>query len=240
MKFNKERKGYDKNEVDKHVKSTNATILTQKERILEQDKKIASLESELISYRQRQELIAKSIMNAIQKAEQIENITRQKYSNDLAHLKAFHERWLLFYNKIMQKYPLTDDLDALGEFNKNMTSILMGDADEREKVGEIEAHFEKEQQRLKVIKMHGSEEKEFNPEESIRKLLRRQVVEDEQKKIKQRELKKEEKVLETLNIPQKDSFIEPGESSGFSYEECLNPTQELSDILKDLGLDIAE
>jgi len=240
MKFNKAKKGYDILEVDSFVKSTNNTILTQKERIIELDKKNAEMTAELNNYKQKQELIAKSIMNAIQKAEQIENMTRQKYANDLAHLKAFHDRWLNHYNRLMQKYPLTADLDAVGQFNKSMNDILMGDGDEREQVSEVEAYFRQEDERLRAIKLHGTEEKEFNPEESIRKLLRRQVAEDEQKKIRQRELRKEERALEALNVPQKDSFLVPGGegvSGGFSYEECLNPTQELSDILKDLGLD---
>jgi len=234
MKFNKAKKGYDMKEVDSYVKSMDTTILTQKERILEQDKVVADLEIELESYRKKQELIAKSIMNAIQKAEQIENMTRQKYQSDLEHLRAFHDRWLGYYNKLMQKYPLTGELDALGQFNQTTNNILMGDSDVNDKVKDIEEHFKREEARVSAIKLHGSEEKEFNPEESIRKLLRRQVAEDEQKKIRLKELKREEKTFAP-----KDSVKDMGDG-GFSYEECLNPKQELSDILRDLGLDIAE
>jgi len=239
MKFNKAKKGYDIKEVDNFLKSIDATILTQKELIAELDKKSTGLENELTSYKQKHGLIAKSIMNAIQKAEQIEKMSRQKYENELAHLKAFHERWLNYYNRLIQKYPLTPDLSALGHFNRVMNSILTGDADVNEKVREVEAHFAKEEARLKAVKLHGSEEKEFNPEESIRKLLRRQVVEDEQKKARMREMKKEEKAaLGAVNaVRQNDGFTDVDEAC-FSYDECLNPTQELGDILKDLGLDI--
>ncbi|MDE7372617.1 MAG: hypothetical protein K2N18_00985, partial [Clostridia bacterium] len=76
------------------------------------------------AYKAKSSQISKAIVSAVAKAEEIEKLSHLKYSQEITRLKAFHEKWTKYYDKILDEYPLDSRLAAVGEFNRRMDKIL--------------------------------------------------------------------------------------------------------------------
>ena len=63
-------------------------------------------------------------MSALAKADEIEKLSAYKYAREMEQLKTFHARWLTYYAKLIKKYPLTEDLEAVKNFNDKVNRIL--------------------------------------------------------------------------------------------------------------------
>jgi len=269
MKFNTEKKGYSITAVDTYIKKTTEehqrTIEAQRARIEMLKEQLEKAENALTSYKEKTSLITKAIFNAVSKAEEIEKLATQKYAFEIARLKAFHDKWNSYYHKIIQNYPLDDELIAAAEFNKNVRKILSGQADDNlsssNAANSFEQNFESESTRLKERRIgyisvktdETAKTKPYsedvdailnlipnadlkspilsdNPVERIRNYLARQKKKE--KKISTP--KSSKNIVEENSFPQiKDDFA----STGFSFEEALNPKDDLETILKDLGLE---
>ena len=126
MSFDIKRKGYCKEQVDAYIQGLVSTSAQKDERIAELNTQVATLKEELGKLEGKRELIVKAIYSAIAKAEQIEQLTKAKYDAEMARLKAFHEKWTAYYNKLLAKYPMDDELMAVSKFNREMNETLNG------------------------------------------------------------------------------------------------------------------
>lgn len=158
MDFKIVKKGYSKEEVDSYLSKMTAefesNLLEQKQRIFEQKKQIAIYEKNIKAYREKSSLVTKSIYNAVAKAEEIEKLSRHKYNQEIEQLKTFHDKWLTYYERILQKYPLDDQLISGIKFNQQMSKILDRAEAPAPMIKEEfktppQAQFEKESDRLK-------------------------------------------------------------------------------------------
>lgn len=217
MDFTVTKKGYSTAEVDKYIDALKReygnTIVKQRDRIaelIEENKKAAK---ELEAYREKSSQISKAIVGAVAKAEEIEHLSRIKYSQELARLKAFHDKWTRYYSQILDEYPLDGKLKAAAQFNKRMDKILspLG--------GDVAAATAEPEQ----------EEGEFNP---IKKLDEYFASAESESKPPR---KAEKETAATVKTAAKKDYADRSES-GFSFEEALNPTEDLESILKDLGM----
>ena len=140
----------------------------------------------------------------------------------MARLKAFHEKWTAYYNKLLAKYPMDDELMAVGKFNREMSETL----------GAPERQFSAEDERLKSKKLgkvkvsSGSEP--FDPVKSIKDYLDGDTTAATRPS-------KNSKAYKTGIAVVNPALTGPSDS-GFNFEEALNPTDDLKDIMKDLGL----
>lgn len=219
--FATEKKGYRIEDVDKYVKKTDDALKERADRIESLKKELADKEREIAALKSKQGLIAKAVMSAVAKAEQVESLTRKKYARDVAQLKAFHDKWTAYYEKLVKKYPLDEEILSLKKFNDGMLRALGGNGGTARKMDDAEEQFRAESLRL------SKQDDGFHPEERIREMLRRQE--------------------QVAPEPKKNSgrgtaaAVNPallGESeSGFNFEEALNPTEDLAAILRELGLD---
>lgn len=240
-RFKTEKRGYCISEVDLFILEQSRVIAQLKEHNAALSKELEQKQSEIDSLNQKQDLIAKSILSAMQKAEQIEHLIKQKYLSELGYLKAFQQQWTMYYEGLIKKYPLSDELNALAKFNRQMDQILSGEMSPEDTILSAKEQFENENKRLKK-KYIGyipvsqdydgrldDELENFNPEENIRQLLRRQVAEEEKSKKGKNEQAATNSIAAT-----KEAEEQTG--SGFSFEEALNPKQKLSEILKEIGI----
>ena len=213
VKFTITKKGYSPGEVDEYIAAVKreyeAAIIKQRDRIAELVEENKANENELDSYREKSGRISKAIESAVEKAEEIERLSRLKYNQEIARLKAFHEKWTKYYEKILDEYPLDSRLTAVGEFNRKMDKILSG-------VNEIASE---------------------NAAVSIATVPSKSAPVDKPKSIDP--LGRIEKHFgeEPVTVaPAAVREFADRSSSGFSFEEALNPTEDLESILKDLGL----
>lgn len=258
--FETDKHGYKTADVDRFVAENNKVIADLKEHIAELKSDLAEKNTELKSFKQKQDLIVKSIMSAVQKAEQIENLIKQKYVGEMAHLEAFHQQWTSYYKRLIEKYPLSDELNALNLFNRRVSAILTDEADPKEQFNQAKEQFDSENNRLKKkyvgfipvdspegVQQNGKDDgidlSNFNPEENIRQMLRRQAAEEEERLKKQAKSAPKPKTATAskAGATPKPAAKDLGVSaSGFSFDEALNPTEQLSDILKQLGIDLED
>lgn len=222
MSFLIEKKGYNKEQVDSYIKGLNETSAQKDERIAELNTLVSSLKEELSKFEGKRELIIKAIYSAIAKAEQIERLTKAKYDAEMARLKAFHEKWTDYYDKMLEKYPLDDDLMAVSKFNREMSETL----------GAPQKQHIAEEKRLKGGKIGSvkvsSKSEPFDPVKGIKEFLDGDTSAATKSK-------KSTKAYKTGIAVVNPALSGPSES-GFDFEEALNPTQDLKDIMKDLGI----
>ena len=124
MEFSVTKKGYSPKEVDAYLAAVKreyeSTIVKQRERIKQMLAEKEETDKELAAYREKSSQIGKAIVSAVAKAEEIERLSRIKYNQEIARLKAFHEKWTKYYDKILDEFPLDARLAAAGEFNRRM------------------------------------------------------------------------------------------------------------------------
>ncbi len=199
MKFDIEKKGYKKSEVDEYIfalkNEYESRLSDQKNRIFQLKSELVDKEKQLSSYKEKTDLIATAILNAVAKADEIEKLSAARYREEMNSLRVFHDKWQAHYNKLLDKYPDDEGLRAVEKFNSDMNDIFSGGTSA---IKEIEKQFESEKARLDSVSASGAEEK---PKKAAKTLAEDAVS-----------------------------------KSGFSFEEAWNPTDDLGQIMKDLGL----
>jgi len=225
MTFNKEKNGYSIVEVDEYLRTMASNEADRSARIEELKAEINKLNKQLDAEKQKRDLINKAIYNAVAKADQIEKLSRQKYEQDMAHLKAFHEKWTSYYNRILEKYPINDELIQMAAFNRRMNDILNG-----KEAQPIESYLQAEAERVK--KATGNNQNYFDSQENAGSNA-------PMSKIKAY-FNSQEKDCGAYNFGETDSANKQQSVGAFSLEEAQNPTDDLSTIMRDLGFDIED
>ncbi len=139
------KKEYTQEELDEYVQSVKAeyesTLVRQRERIEELRTALSNAEKKIADYVGQRELVYRAITEAVKKADDIERVSLIRYNQEIAQLKSFHDKWVGYFNKIIDKYPLTDELVAASKVNGRIAEVLS-------KAGDIEAQYESERARL--------------------------------------------------------------------------------------------
>lgn len=110
-KFEIQKKGYDKSQVDNYIKSLicqyEKTLFEQKDRIEELKSANATLECKIAEYESRQDNINLALTQAIEKAKNIEYASKVRYALEGERIKLFESKWTnyckTFINKISGK-----------------------------------------------------------------------------------------------------------------------------------------
>ncbi|MDR0426009.1 MAG: DivIVA domain-containing protein [Clostridiales bacterium] len=143
------KKGYDQAEVDGHIQKLTqdyeAKLAEQKNRIFELKDKLAKREQELEESKSHYDLIAKTLIEAVKRAEEIDKLAEARYREEIQHLKVFHEKWVKYYNRLIQKYPADEELRSVRDFNNKMRDILNGNTAEKL---ELERFYDSEYKRI--------------------------------------------------------------------------------------------
>ena len=242
MKFKRKFRGYSTTEVDKYVSESEQRLqevttasIQKDERIDSLNAEVERLNAELSEQNKKREMINEALCAAVDRAKQIDEQSEARYRSEMERLKVFHEKWCEHYKKLVEAYPLDDAMIALGKFTREMSEALS----EPQKQFEEETARLTQKKRLGYIEIDadGEEEDEtddFDPAASIREYLASQP-QDVVKKRAKKKSNKRSKSYRTGIARVSPALSRPSES-GFDFEEALNPTEDLADIMKDLGL----
>lgn len=228
MEFTVVKKGYSPKEVNEYIAAVKReyenAIVKQRERIKTLLEEKAETEKELAAHRNKSGQISKAIVSAVAKAEEIERLSRLKYNQEIARLKAFHEKWTRYYDRILDEYPLDARLKEAGDFNRRMDGILS-----RVEHGDEIAAEEEESEPLRKIGKYFAEQQANEKAERASTAPAPETAATAQMPIARAQA-----ATRAQAAPKKD--YADRSPSGFSFEEALNPTEDLEDILKDLGV----
>lgn len=129
--FSISKKGYDKNEVDDYLISLdleNSNLLKDKQaRIDELKKENIELSKKLAEYQQKEHNISKALTTATQKAEEIEETAKLKYTLQVNNLNSFYEKWNNFFDELLKKYPKMQEFDTkkvLQNIQDDITKVM--------------------------------------------------------------------------------------------------------------------
>ena len=129
MNFRIVRKGYDTKETDDYIlkltKEYEDELAKQKALILALKDKLISLSDKVKDMESKKQMVSSALMKAVEKAEETERIAKQKFDSEIAQLKSFHIRWTSYYKKLLEKYPLDDELKNAEEFTRKVNEIFL-------------------------------------------------------------------------------------------------------------------
>ena len=235
MDFKKSRKGYDPRQVDEYIKRLTMEFenksAEQRDRIFELKSRLAELEKEAGARRGRKADISRTLLTAVQKSQEMEEMARKKYDLEIQRLKLFHIKWQAYFDEILARYPLNDELQSIAQFSDEMRGILGIQSKSRKPVPkpnlkktDAQIQHEREKARL-AAKKSGSAAASAGgvpPLDAIHKYL-----------------DKNAKAVRSASVPSETaaSFSPDGPRPAFSLEEALNPTQDITEILKELGIE---
>ncbi len=155
--MDEKKKVYSKDEFNNYAEAVRReceqTLMRQRERIEELRKSLSAAEKRIAEYESQKEIVYKAITAALKKADDIERVSLIKYNQEIAQLKSFHDKWIGYYNKIIEAYPLDDNLVAASKTSGKIAEVL-------DKAGDIEAQYETERQRL-MSSLQSENEDEF-------------------------------------------------------------------------------
>ncbi len=120
-----------------------SVLAGQRARIDELKADLEKAEKTISDYAGQKDLIYKAITTALKKADEIERVSLLRYNQEIAQLKSFHDKWIGYYNKIIEAYPLDDDLIETSRVNGKIAAVL-------DKAGDIDAQYEKARGELKA------------------------------------------------------------------------------------------
>ena len=125
MKFDIEKKGYKKSEVDEYVfalkNEYESKLAEQKNRIFQLRNELTEREKQIAAFKSKTDLISTAILNAVQKADEIEKLAAARYRDEMQQLRAFHDKWQAHYNKMLEKYP--DQMTGLSEREREVAAL---------------------------------------------------------------------------------------------------------------------
>jgi len=270
MEFEIEKKGYSKEQVQAYLarreQELRRTIDDQLDRIRALREENDLLNAKLDEFYKRERLIGNALIAAVAKAEEIEQEARNSYASELSSLKAFHAKWLEYYERILKKYPLDDTLKRADKINKDIARMLEHfhaepPAQSASEVGEIVRKTAEKSVPLTRPQAKDALRPEVRAQyedESIRlggginmnavsEALSASLEEDDRYEAIAQKWTADvapKPVVDYLNA-QVDArtgvnpaALNTPSDSGFSFEEALHPTEDLGDLVKDLGIEI--
>ncbi len=133
-------------------------LLRQRDRIDELRTSLRAAEKKIAEFEKQKSTVYKAITAALKKADDIERVSLIKYNQEIAQLKSFHNKWIGYFNKIIEKYPLDDELVAASKVNGKIAETL-------ERAGDIDEQYRIERDRL-MASLEEDEELPFAEEAS--------------------------------------------------------------------------
>ena len=174
------RKGYDTAQTDAYVaklKSNYESELSKQKALISMLKdKIVLLDGKLKEYESKKEQIAKVLIAAQQKADEMAAQSDARYSEEVKALRAFHLRWSSYYKRLVEKYPVDEELEAARRFSEKVDEIFADNTEDDRKALE---QFRREQEKITGIPAQRKPAKEgefdynaaLNPSEDLNTLL---------------------------------------------------------------------
>ncbi len=96
------------------------------------------LSSEVEKYKNDNEIISSSIIEAKKKSKEVMGLADKKYNLEILELTQFHEKWTGYFNYLFQKYPLYPEIEEMKKLSNEIATILVTHNDSKKKVEKID------------------------------------------------------------------------------------------------------
>jgi cell division septum initiation protein DivIVA len=240
---------YSKEEVDGYINETvneyEMRLSEQKERIFSQVEDVDKLKVELSTYKKRENYIAKAILSALEKADQIEQSARLKYDAEIEKLQLFYNKFLDYYNNMLTVYPTDDEIIKIGQFLKQMDNVMKTRSRPSGKktpdaIEQTKLSYEQERQRLTKngwqIKPIEEQINNINIISKNERLFKKYTADADEAVALLSGINKNTPVSKMKKYLDSRLALREPVNAAVDLDEVLYPTQSLEDLCKELGL----
>lgn len=186
-------------------------ILELEAQITELKRANARLMAQVEEFRSKEQTISSAIISSMEHANQLEASRKKLYSLDIQRSRLMYLRMEQIINELYNKYPELKKDTRLKDMSEKFKSLVYNDLNEKNK----------------DVPVVQKKPIEVDP---IKKLLHNIIDCFDGKKVEEKE-----KPI----VPVTPAYI-PSTESGFDFQEALNPTMGLDEILKAFNLDKKE
>ena len=127
-KFQTKLRGYDKKQVDDYVAAITASyeerLKDQAERIDQLKSECAALREDNAGYRDREKSVAKALLAASEKAEEIEAAAKVRYSLEIQRLNSFRDKWTDYLDKLKEDKVIGAEAGRFAVFMEDLEAEL--------------------------------------------------------------------------------------------------------------------
>lgn len=248
----KNKKYYTQLEVDEYVRKlltdSEITLSKQSERIEKEMKINEQLSKELEEYKKKEKAISRMLILSERKAKFLESTTRSRCAIETERLARLVDKWDEFFNDLNNRYQV-EDKEKFDEFKQELEATIdsmieIGDLLTDKPLSEAEQAHLSEINRLNVMK----NKKQSELDGRFSKLVQEFNMKIGDNATRGRGRPKKDSIVSSyktiesqLNKSGKkksDKNYPPVGENGFDFNEALNPTDSLEDIMKDLMGDV--
>ena len=183
-------------------------ILELEAQIVELKRANARLMSQVEEFRSKEQTISSAIISSMEHANQLEASRKKLYSLDIQRSRLMYLRMEQIINELYNRYPELKKDTRLKDMSEKFKSMVYNDLNEKNK----------------EVPLVQKKPIEVDP---IKKLLHNIIDCFDSKKVEP---------TEKPVVPITPAYIPSGDS-GFDFQEALNPTMGLDEILKAFNLD---
>lgn len=150
MKFDTEKKGYDKRQVDKYIfklnENFNNTLAEQKEIAIHLKEQNELLNEKLAEFERSKNQIAEAVIEAQKEAAKLKRKAQNRFAEEMARLSEFRSKWTLYVKNAMAK-AAPQELEKAREISGKLSKIMLiyGDEAKEEKpIDKVQALLEQD------------------------------------------------------------------------------------------------
>ncbi len=197
--------------MDRREIELNSKIAELERKIAEQNDTIEKLSAIIEDYKSKEQSISNAIIASMEHANQLEASRKKLYSLDIQRSRLMYLRMEQIINELYRRYPELKNDSNLKEMSDKFRSMVFSDLSDRKNILSVDV-------KPQVV-----------TDDPIKKLLHNIIDCFETKKadteIKTREIKSQARSTQP-------SVMNSVSKSGFDFNEALNPTMGLDEIMK--------
>ncbi len=110
----------------------NETNISNQAQLDELIKENEILKNQVAILKGTQEIVQIKMKNFLAKAEEVQEIGKKTFNQNLLRLKVYELKLISYYNKVIQKYPIDEDLSNLSDFITELKKVISKDFFSRE------------------------------------------------------------------------------------------------------------
>ena len=221
--FTKAKKTYTRSEVDEYIKKmmTSAELTLSQMRAEKQllENKIEKLTRDIASYKERETRTIKALAEVARRLKTKEEESRNRTQMQVEYLSEYSEKWIKVLENLQNKYKLQPDELQLSKFVQDTEQLV-------KQLIEDGTLKPKQIKKIKINKKPLLSKEELDAR--YERIMQRIENMDMPKRGRGRPKKAE------TEVTKKPTVKDVPKTNEFDFEEALNPTESLTQILSDL------
>lgn len=121
------------------IKTENeGAVAAEKDRIFALLEENAELKQQNATLLRRDKLISDALVAAVEKAKEIESVAKRKCDLEIKRLRLFQAKWGQYFARVMEKYPVDQNLQKMQEFTRKVDEILGNESDQTDEAAQAQ------------------------------------------------------------------------------------------------------